>query len=124
VEIPSFLHLSSMSCCTSLSLNWEENKRLARRSVSPSTLSTKSSVPKIRSSVRTLSPEWRRLFTAEEIAEETGMHGKAAGGPLGAFVLLQKTRNDWLVMQRPDRKWEINPQHKIKIKAILKRFDI
>ncbi|MGD0627564.1 MAG: hypothetical protein ABSB32_23050 [Thermodesulfobacteriota bacterium] len=54
------------------------------------------------------------ILTKEEIAEETGIHGKALGGPLGSFVLLQKTRNDWLVMQRPDRKWEINPQHKIR----------
>ena len=64
------------------------------------------------------------ILTKEEIAEESGIQGKRLGGPFGSFVLLQRTRNDWLVRQRPDRKWEINPKHKTDIKAILERFNI
>jgi hypothetical protein len=55
-----------MNCSTSLSLNRDENNRLALGSASPSILSTKSSVPKIRSSVRTSCPHRRRLCTADQ----------------------------------------------------------
>ena len=64
----------------------------------------------------------RNLLAKEEIAEATGIHGKALGGPLGAFILLQKGKIGWILRQHPDKKWELNPQHKNKIIERLKEF--
>jgi hypothetical protein len=62
-------------------------------------------------------------LTMEEIAEATGIHGKALGGPLGAFILLQKGKiGPWILRQLPDKKWELNSQHRSKIIERLKEL--
>lgn len=64
------------------------------------------------------------ILSREEIAEVTGVRGKALGGPLGALILLAKGRIGWIVKQHPDKRWEINPQHKTKIIAKLKEYNL
>jgi len=64
------------------------------------------------------------ILTKEEISDELGISGRGLGGVLKAFTELERRKIDWIVRQRPDRKWEINPQHKNNIRATLKKYQI
>lgn len=64
------------------------------------------------------------ILTKEEISHELGIYGRGLGGALKGFTELERKNIDWIVRQRPDRKWEINPQHKNNIMATLKKYHI
>jgi len=64
------------------------------------------------------------ILTKGEISHALGIFGKSLGGALKGFTELEKRKIDWIVRQRPDRKWEINPQHKNNIITTLKKYNI
>lgn len=65
----------------------------------------------------------KNLLATEEIGNAIDIHGRGLGGALKGFTELEKRKSDWIVRQRPGGKWELNPQHKDKIKATLKKYD-
>jgi hypothetical protein len=64
------------------------------------------------------------ILTKEEILRELGISGKGLGGSLKGFPELAKRKHDWLVRQRPDKKWQFNTKHKDKVIKKIKEFDI
>jgi hypothetical protein len=60
------------------------------------------------------------MLTNEEISHELGISGRGLGGALKGFTELARRKIGWIVRQTPDRKWEINPEHKSNIKATLR----
>ena len=64
------------------------------------------------------------ILTKEEISHELGISGRGLGGALKGFTELERGKIDWIVRQRPDRNWEINPQHKNNIIATLEKYHI
>ena len=63
-------------------------------------------------------------LTKEEIMNETGFHGKAITGPLSSSTQVQKNKIDWIIRRRPDKRWELNEQHKSKIMQTLKTYGL
>jgi hypothetical protein len=66
----------------------------------------------------------KNILTKEEISHELGISGRGLGGVLKGFTELERTKIDWIVRQRPDRKWEINLKHKKNIIKTLEEYQI
>lgn len=64
----------------------------------------------------------KEILTMQEIADATGFYEKAFAGAISGLTQRQKGKIDWIVRQRPDKRWEMNPQHRSTVVETLKKF--